>query len=1285
MKKKAKLKRLLAGTMSAVMTISAIPIVSVNAEENTEQYPYTMFAASSAEGAIKINANNFGINGNVSTNGTIESEGNVNINGVRTENADEDMIYIFDKIDAEYFSGSNIEAYTEDYALEAMNINIDNPLEVAGETVLTGNININTAVKAFENVTLNGEVKNTNNSVIFSKYGDIIIDSSNVNLNGLVYAPFGKVEITAQNLNLNNVVIIADSIIFNCPSVNANYSNSAAEFAGCVSEPLNIPYEEWQYMKDENENNFPDFFEDFDNWSKLRDIDGDGLPDCVEQYLGSSSEMKDTDSDGLDDYYEVFVTYTDSVKPDSDDNGVNDGDEDFDEDGLTNLEEYTVSTNPWNDDSDGDELKDGEEINTYGTDPLKKDTDDDGLEDNDEISFGTDPTNPDTDGNGILDGDEKYSQTFTHIVKNEDCAVEEVIVSMEGTGNIQKNTSVESVMDEDAICSDVVGLIGEPFEIESESQFDKATITFKINQSKLGDTELDNLLFLWYDEENYKFVELETSYDYNNSTVSIETSHFSRYMVVDKNKWFEAWAVELNYNPNNKDSHAPTCRYNTVLAIDCSGSMDMSDPISTVSGIDSPYEAAFSKTCQRIKAAENFVNNMNNVDKAAVVLFAGGAGIVADMTDDSQTLKLALQKIMNGGDTDFDAAISASISAFDSSEFHGTGVTNRIILLSDGVSSVSERTLDNARNAGIKIYTIGLGAGSYDLLLKRISDYTGGEFFKAYTSGDLVDIYSKVGFSDFDITDTDGDKLYDAVESAGIRIQNGQIITGCDPTKKDTDNDGLEDGQEIDPTPLKSDKTIYNDDGTVETVKGYYFKMKSNPEKTDTDNDGYSDIEDPDSLNTPDILNGQYDFLDGEIDYLLAINTFEPENIIRVQDSYTNSGSPVILSSSNANDNHKFKFEWCGNGYKIHPLINEDLVLTLTLGDNGIGHISIENDTDSLEQIWEVLPYDNKDKGIKGEKGIVLRSKVLYYETEVGKPLYLNYKNGELSVSTERNDYTNLLPMYIADWSRFGNLYMAYNEWTHGKNNDVERAMKNYKRNSKIGISSDNQLVRSDGITTLINQNNGNFPLLKYADANMDEVICEVMATYNALCISNGNNDIDFFKLASEFEINAINYQIFKLGKYNIYNLFMDFNSIEFLYYLGSKGDVLTPSNKKDGGLGSNPRKIKSCLDAYNMNYATIDTGRLLLNITNSAKEEHIPQCRKMEDELKKQNAKSAILSYTFDLFNIHTFALIYDFSKQNPFINYNYHCSWDTIEEKNSIKDIFEQDEHYYVGYVIY
>ncbi len=242
------------------------------------------------------------------------------------------MIFIFDKIENQYFSSSNVDAHNEDYILDEMNININVPTEVQGETTLTGNINISNALKALENVNLYGEVKNTNDSVIFSKYGNITIDSQNVNLNGLVYAPFGSVTINAQNLNLNNVVIIAESIVLTCPNVNANNSSNVSSFVGNVSEPLDIPYDEWQCMKDENENDFPDFFENLDNWSLLKDTDGDYLPDCVEQFLETDATLVDTDGDILDDYYEVFVTGTDPILPDTNKNGVYDGDEDFDTD-----------------------------------------------------------------------------------------------------------------------------------------------------------------------------------------------------------------------------------------------------------------------------------------------------------------------------------------------------------------------------------------------------------------------------------------------------------------------------------------------------------------------------------------------------------------------------------------------------------------------------------------------------------------------------------------------------------------------------------------------------------------------------------------------------------------------------------------------------------------------------------------------------------------------------------------------------------------------------------------
>ena len=70
---------------------------------------------------------------------------------------------------------------------------------------------------------------------------------------------------------------------------------------------------------------------------------------------------------------------------------MNDGDEDFDDDGLTNLEEFLNNTYPYSNDSDNDGLLDGDEVKNYGTNPLVADTDGDGLEDGDEIILGTDP------------------------------------------------------------------------------------------------------------------------------------------------------------------------------------------------------------------------------------------------------------------------------------------------------------------------------------------------------------------------------------------------------------------------------------------------------------------------------------------------------------------------------------------------------------------------------------------------------------------------------------------------------------------------------------------------------------------------------------------------------------------------------------------------------------------------------------------------------------------------------------------------------------------------------
>ncbi len=121
----------------------------------------------------------------------------------------------------------------------------------------------------------------------------------------------------------------------------------------------------------------------------------------------------DTDDDGLEDAWEIFY-FGDITTQDGDD-GVTNGDND----GLSNLDEQAMGTNPNLADSDGDGLNDGPEAhgtsNAYNpgisTDPAKADTDGDGLSDFEEngslnSAFGNAPTDPnyaDSDGDSYSD------------------------------------------------------------------------------------------------------------------------------------------------------------------------------------------------------------------------------------------------------------------------------------------------------------------------------------------------------------------------------------------------------------------------------------------------------------------------------------------------------------------------------------------------------------------------------------------------------------------------------------------------------------------------------------------------------------------------------------------------------------------------------------------------------------------------------------------------------------------------------------------------------------------
>ncbi len=555
------------------------------------------------------------------------------------------------------------------------------------------------------------------------------------------------------------------------------------------------------------------------------DTDYDKVPDYIEEILGMNIYSSDSDEDGLSDYVEICYTGTDPIYKDTDQDGIEDGKEDADQDGFTNLEELSLQTDLSRADTDGDLLSDYEEVKVYKTNPLIFDTDGDGAGDGIEISFGTNP----------LVADKIFN---VHAVADTADTVK-VSLDIQLLAEQLETLEIQAFDDEFLFPEEMPGYIGNCYDFSVDGSFENATIHFEFDSTLLKSSDFQPAIY-YFNEEEQTLELLETTI--NGNVASATTTHFSKYILLNRKVYEDTFTWQDVWN---------TTGYNgveIVLVIDDSGSLGGDYAYNSTLGI---FKGGMDPEHKRLEVARDFVDNSNHSAKIGIIKFDGvvddiSGGLIECNQVGKEKLKNHLQfTYVNGG-------VYNRNGIFDSrgTTYMYSGIQNALqqfspnaddilkvaIVFTDGQAhdrSKHSSVIRAANELGVKIYTVGLGNNNsyFTNYLKPLAQNTGGAFYYAADASELSDIYKEIN-EKIDIeTDSDGDGITDYYEENMVMFNGVSLELNKD--NPDTDHDGVLDGAEVCELNYK-----YNADKTQVIVTG---KVKSNPSVQDTDYDGRKD------------------------------------------------------------------------------------------------------------------------------------------------------------------------------------------------------------------------------------------------------------------------------------------------------------------------------------------------------------------------------------------------------------------------------------------------------------
>ncbi len=539
------------------------------------------------------------------------------------------------------------------------------------------------------------------------------------------------------------------------------------------------------------------------------DSDEDGLSNIEEIKFGTDPLVVDTDGDGLTDYEEIHIYKTDPLKQDTDGDKLNDS------------REVEIGLDPNNPDTNGNGILDGNEIvdivKVYSEEfdgsntilGLDIDLKQYQLE-SFEISQASDEdiyTSKDIPG--FIDSAYEFKLTddiakegrisFKYVPKLKEENINELAIYEIDKVNQEMILLENQVIDEgnNTISADIKSLSDKTYILLNKTEYDEE---FMLELALGGQASNIDIVFAidssgsmgWNDPSGIRKSVTKNFID----TLLGE----DRVGVVD----FDSYAYILSSLTSDKESAKLA-----VDKIDSSGGTNISAAVQTSLSL-----FGVSDTRSLINNEGIYLNYLDEIE------FTSGSAVLVEFEEGENGLDLDNNKLTTG----------SAITIQPRSTVEDNSIVKAIVLLTDGEGSYSHSYTTLAKNNNIKIYTVGLGSSVDTKLLNSISNGTDAKYYHAENADSLIREFEFMKEDILDLTtDRDRDGLSDDQEKY-LRLFNG-VYLNTDPNNPDTDGDGLLDGEEI--------EAIYKDD------KVHYYRMLSNPTMYDTDGDGIPDGKDP--------------------------------------------------------------------------------------------------------------------------------------------------------------------------------------------------------------------------------------------------------------------------------------------------------------------------------------------------------------------------------------------------------------------------------------------------------